>query len=180
MTVLWAAVVLSIGQVDGGWPDGPRVRQDGLLDPGVIANPPLQAGPDDDEGPLVASSRGKRVLFSVLFGTLAGAGGALVGGLVGETLEPGAQRVQRGVWLGGAVGWSLGLPFGVLASGAAFRGTGGVFPMLLGELLGALLGAATVALAGGFEALPILGVATLAGAIVGYEVSSAPARTASD
>lgn len=179
MVGTWVVVALTFGQVDAGAAPSPapRVREDGLLDPGEIANPPLEPAGQGEVAPLAQSPRGRRVLFSALFGALAGAGGALVGGLFGDAVAPGAQRVQDGRWLGAAVGWSLGVPFGVLASGAAFGGSGGVLPLFLGELLGAGLGVGALALANGLEALPILAVATLVGAIVGFEVSSAPERS---
>ena len=119
----------------------------------------------------VANPRFVRIGMSALLGAGIGTATAIVGGFVGgEYLRPGITSIGN-IWTGGAIGFAIGAPIGVLVSGLLFRGDAPWYAPLLGDLLGAAVGAAAVAF-GGPDALSATFALPLLGSIIGYEIGS--------
>lgn len=112
-----------------------------------------------------------RIGMSALLGAGLGTVTAIAGGFIGgEYLRPGITSIGN-IWTGGAIGFAVGAPIGVLISGALFRGDAPWYAPVLGDLLGAALGAAAVAF-GGPDALSATFALPLLGSVIGYEVGS--------
>lgn len=117
-----------------------------------------------------------RIGMSALFGAGVGTVTAIAGGFIGgEYLRPGLTPIGN-IWTGGAIGFAIGAPIGVLISGALFRGDAPWYAPILGDLLGAAVGAAAVAF-GGPDALSATFALPLLGSIIGYEVGSSEDAT---
>jgi hypothetical protein len=125
---------------------------------------------------LAGSPRLVRIGMSTLLGAGVGTALAIVGGFVGgEYLRPGLTSIGN-VWTGGAIGFAVGAPLGVLIAGALFEGDAPWYAPILGDLLGAGLGAAAIAF-GGPDLLAAPFTLPLAGSIVGYEIASNDSAT---
>ncbi len=119
----------------------------------------------------VANPRFVRIGMSALLGAGIGTATAIIGGFVGgEYLRPGITSIGN-IWTGGAIGFAVGAPIGVLVSGLLFRGDAPWYAPMVGDLLGAALGAAAVAF-GGPDALSATFALPLLGSIIGYEIGS--------
>jgi hypothetical protein len=117
-----------------------------------------------------------RIGMSALLGAGVGTVTAIAGGFIGgEYLRPGITPIGN-IWTGGAIGFAIGAPIGVLISGALFRGDAPWYAPILGDLLGAAVGAAAVAF-GGPDALSATFALPLLGSIIGYEVGSSEDAT---
>jgi hypothetical protein len=149
----------------------------------VIANAPLDPNtqvplPHEQQQPrtqqhaeAAANPRFARICMSALLGAGLGTATAIIGGFLGgEYLSPWVTSIGN-IWTGGAIGFAVGAPIGVLVSGLLFRGDAPWYAAVLGDLLGAAVGVATVAF-GGPDALPITFALPLLGSIIGYEVGS--------
>lgn len=121
--------------------------------------------------------RGARIALSAITGLTSGAllGAGLAAGLA-LAAQRGTSRTETAFAVGGgALGWSLGLPLGVVLVGNALGGQGGYGWSVLGGVVGSLPGLGVLLLTGGQR--PWLGVWTgvllgVTGAVVGYELSS--------
>jgi len=119
----------------------------------------------------VTNPRFVRIGMSALLGAGIGTATAIIGGFVGgEYLRPGITSIGN-IWTGGAIGFAIGAPIGVLVSGLLFRGDAPWYAPILGDLLGAAVGAAAVAF-GGPDALSATFALPLLGSIIGYEIGS--------
>lgn len=122
--------------------------------------------------------RGARIELSAITGLASGAllGAGLAAGLA-LAAQRGTSRTETAFAVGGgALGWSLGLPLGVVLVGNALGGQGGYGWSVLGGVVGSLPGLGVLLFTGGQR--PWLGVWTgvllgVTGAVVGYELSSA-------
>lgn len=124
----------------------------------------------------VANPRFVRIGMSALLGAGFGTITSIIGGFVGgEYLRPGITSIGN-IWTGGAIGFAVGAPIGVLVSGLIFRGDAPWWAPILGDLVGAAVGAGAVALAGP-DALSATFVLPLLGSIIGYEMGSADDAT---
>jgi len=142
-----------------------QVPQGGPQQPGTVQ----QAEP-------IANPRFVRIGMSALLGAGIGTATAIIGGFVGgEYLRPGLTSIGN-IWTGGAIGFAIGAPIGVLVSGLLFRGDAPWYAPVLGDLLGAAVGAAAVAF-GGPDALSATFALPLLGSIIGYEVGSSDDAT---
>lgn len=113
-----------------------------------------------------------RVGMASVLGAAIGTVAAVAGGFIGgEYLRPGLTPIGN-IWTGGAIGFAIGAPVGVLIAGALFHGNAPWYAPILGDLLGAAVGAAAVAF-GGPDALSATFVLPLLGSVIGYEVGSA-------
>jgi hypothetical protein len=96
---------------------------------------------------------------------------AIAGGFLGgEYLRPGLTPIGN-IWTGGALGFAVGAPLGVLLSGVLFGGDAPWYAPILGDLVGSAVGVVAIAF-GGPDALAAAFVLPLAGSVVGYEVAS--------
>jgi hypothetical protein len=149
---------------------------EGVLTPPTIANLPLDQVPPEkpaEEPP----GRGLRIGMGFLFGAGVGAAGALAGGLIGGATLPDQSLQPLGAaWTGAAIGFGLLAPVGVMISGWLFDGDGSFWATLLGDVLGAAIGAGAVVF-GGTAGTPLLFALPLAGSVVGYEVTSPSAKS---
>lgn len=152
----------------------------------VFAEAPVAPEPAE---PAVVQSSGMRSKPPLPLGvrvaseSALGLAGAFVGGvggvLLGVALAPagdGWAALGYGL-LGGVVGWSVGLPIGVILGGKLARGTGKWYGAVLGEAVGLLFGGLLAsATAGGDGAVPglLLIAMPLAGSVTGYELTSTP------
>jgi hypothetical protein len=124
------------------------------------------------EQPAQRNGRLTRIGASLLIGGGLGAATAIVGGFVGgEYLRPGITSIGN-IWTGGAIGFAIGAPIGVLISGLAFDGNAPWWAPVLGDALGVAVGAVAIAF-GGPDALPAVFALPLLGSIIGYEAGSA-------
>ncbi|MEW6432773.1 MAG: hypothetical protein AB1730_14810 [Myxococcota bacterium] len=151
----------------------------GLVQPPAVANAPYEqvvaeeARAKTEEPP----GRGLRIAMGLLFGGALGAAGGVAGGFAGQaTLPDSALQPVGATWAGAGIGFSIAAPIGVLLSGWLFDGDGSGWATLLGDLVGAGIGAAAV-LFGGPEGTPLLFALPLAGSVVGYEVTSPAAKS---
>jgi hypothetical protein len=155
----------------------PETTPDGLLKPRAIANAPLgPQGPPmvEDEPP----GRGVRIATGLLFGAGLGAAGALIGGLIGSAANhPEFASPFGSTWVGAAAGFAVGAPIGVMLSGQLFDGDGSLWATLLGEALGAGVSVLIGLSGGGQESIPLFALLPLAGAVLGYELTSPSSRT---
>ena len=141
-------------------------KEEAVLEPAVVANPPL---PPEAPAP---PSRMPRIAMGLLVGAGAGALGGVAGGFIGQAAIPNASvQPLGGAWTGAAIGFALLAPVGVLLAGRWFEGNGAWWATALGDLLGVGLGVASVAF-GGAEATPLLFALPLAGSVIGSEVTS--------
>ncbi|MBN1210857.1 MAG: hypothetical protein JXB05_38770 [Myxococcaceae bacterium] len=124
-----------------------------------------------------------RVTGEVLLGSLAGAGGALAGGLVGlviaDAVTCGVDECLDGVgYVGGGIvtGIALAAPIGVYFAGRMMGGNGLFLPTLAGSLASGGLTALTLsAMSRSISPVGVLllALSPLVGSIIGYEVSHA-------
>lgn len=145
--------------------------------------PPPQPGQPDYSAPAqpgtvqrahssgLPNARLMRIGMATLIGGGIATATAIAGGFIGgEYLRPGITSIGN-VWTGGAIGFALGAPIGVLIAGMAFQGDAPWYAPILGDLVGA--GVAVIALAfGGPSMLATPFTLPLAGSIVGYEIAS--------
>jgi hypothetical protein len=138
---------------------------------------PQQApGTVQTQAPPTSNPRLMRIGMSLLLGagvgTLTGIAGGFIGG---EYLRPGITPIGN-IWTGGAIGFAIGAPVGVLISGALFKGNAPWYAAIVGDLIGAAIGAAAIAF-GGPEALSAAFALPLLGSVIGAEVASADDAT---
>ncbi|MCA3016509.1 MAG: hypothetical protein INH41_29350 [Myxococcaceae bacterium] len=141
--------------------------------PGAVAAPQARPPPGTVQAAEVPSNNPRllRAGVSLLLGAAVGTATAVAGGFIGgEYLRPGVTPVGN-IMTGGAIGFALGVPVGVLISGALLRGNAPWYAAIVGDLVGAALGAVAVAF-GGPEALPAAFSLPLFGAVIGSEVAS--------
>ncbi len=170
----------------------PTEQPVGVLQPPTIANAlidpnapqplpqplPRQVPAATTEQPVQRNGRLTRIGASLLIGGGLGAASAIVGGFVGgEYLRPGITSIGN-IWTGGAIGFAIGAPIGVLISGLAFDGNAPWWAPVLGDALGAAVGAVAIAF-GGPDAMPAVFALPLLGSIVGYEAGSADSASMS-
>jgi hypothetical protein len=139
----------------------------------------LEPAPQSDRSSDEGISSG-RIVGEILAGSVAGIGGALVGGLAGMALEDcegggGEFCGLAGGLVGGYVGYSTGVAFGVYRVG-----TGGDHEASLGATMGGSflggLGAIVVAVASDGDGAILLPIAPLAGALIGLHATSTRRR----
>lgn len=146
-----------------------------VLQPPTIANPPLE--PPQEVTMEEPPGRGLRIGMGLVFGAAAGAAGGLAGGLLGGGALPDSSLQPLGAtWTGAAIGFGLLAPLGVVVSGWLFDGDGSFLATLLGDAVGAAVGAAAVWL-GGTSGTPLLFTLPLLGSVLGYEVTSPSAKS---
>jgi hypothetical protein len=149
----------------------------GVLQPPAIANVPLDQVPEATKPTEEPPGRGLRIAMGFLFGAGIGAAGGLAGGLIGSATLPDQSLQPLGAaWTGAAIGFGIFAPVGVLLSGWLFDGDGSVWATLLGDLIGAAIGAGAVVF-GGTAGTPLLFALPLGGSVVGYEVTSPAAKS---
>jgi hypothetical protein len=141
------------------------------------AQPTQQApGTVQTQAPPTSNPRLMRIGMSLLLGAGVGTVTAIAGGFIGgEYLRPGLTPIGN-IWTGGAIGFAIGAPVGVLISGALFRGNAPWYAPIVGDLIGAAIGAAAIAF-GGPEALSAAFALPLLGSVIGSEVASADDAT---
>jgi hypothetical protein len=133
------------------------------------AQPP---GTVQNATPPSSNPRLVRIAMSLLIGAGVGTVTGIAGGFIGgEYLRPGITPIGN-IWTGGAIGFAIGAPVGVLISGALFRGNAPWYAPIVGDLLGAAIGAVAIAF-GGPEALSASFALPLLGSVIGYEMGSA-------
>jgi hypothetical protein len=140
---------------------------------GTVAGPQVRPPPGTVQAaePPSSNPRLLRAGVSLLLGAALGTASAVAGGFIGgEYLRPGVTPIGN-IMTGGAIGFALGVPVGVLISGALLRGNAPWYAAIVGDLIGAALGAAAVAL-GGPEAMAAAFTLPLFGAVIGSEVAS--------
>lgn len=143
-----------------GWPNRPTQNV------GTVTQPPP------------ANPRLLRIGMSALIGAGVGTAAAIAGGFIGgEYLRPGVTSIGN-IYTGGAIGFAIGAPIGVMIAHLAFKGDAPWYAPVIGDLLGVALGVGTVALAGpGAVATTFL--FPLTGSILAAEVVSADDATVS-
>ncbi len=128
-------------------------------------------------GPKVRTERWVRVIGES-GGGLAGAAvfglvGVLAGAGIGAAAAPDSFAPLIGGVFGGIGGLAIGLPVGVIFTGNLLDGNGKWYAVIAGEALGILAGVGTTAAcygcAGGAAMLIVL---PIAGAVIGYEITS--------
>lgn len=138
------------------------------------ASPQAQQPPPgtvQQQTPPTVNPRLFRIGMSALFGAGFGTATAIAGGFLGgEFLRPGLTVIGN-IWTGGAIGFAIGAPIGVLVSGLLFKGDAPWWAPILGDLIGVAAGIGTVAI-GGPNALSTTFIFPLLGSIIGYEVGS--------
>jgi len=157
----------------------------------VYAQPTAAPGPD-----AIAAQRAQnesdgripRVIFGPIIGYSVGVGigsiGLLIGAVAGNCLDfsrdgLGSTECVVGVLAGAFGGMLLGMPLGVTWAGGWFNGMGTYGGSLLGTLAGTGLAVVLAALAQNYESVFAGALLPLAGAVVGYELTSSSRATAS-
>jgi hypothetical protein len=201
---LCAVVVpsMAIAQSDPMSPSTPASEYVQVLPPAVITSaPPAPFVLDSERPPGLQSetraaspsdiagtsrrSRVGRVLVEAVSGAGAGFGGVVLGGLAGGfaglLVGPGESDVNLMPLIGAATGAAIlgtvGLSLGVWGAGLAMDGNGGIGWTFLGSSAGvatAMLG--TFASNNGVVATALFATLPLAGALLGYELSSSDSR----
>jgi hypothetical protein len=129
-----------------------------------------------------------RVIFGPIIGYSVGVGigsiGLLVGALAGSCFDFsgdgfGSTKCVVGILAGAFGGMLIGMPLGVTWAGGWFNGMGTYGTSLLGALAGTGLAVLISALAQNYEAVFAGALLPLAGAVVGYELSSSARAQAS-
>jgi hypothetical protein len=129
-----------------------------------------------------------RVIFGPIIGYSVGVGigsiGLLIGALAGSCFDFsgdgfGSTKCVVGILAGAFGGMLIGMPLGVTWAGGWFNGMGTYGTSLLGTLAGTGLAVLFAALAQNYEAVFAGALLPLAGAVVGYELSSAARAQAS-
>ncbi|MBL8919486.1 MAG: hypothetical protein JNJ54_11535 [Myxococcaceae bacterium] len=157
-------------------PSQPAQPSYSIPDQPQTAQQPQTPGAVQRAEPPSVNPRILRIGMSALIGAGVGTVTAIAGGFIGgEYLRPGITPIGN-IWTGGAIGFAVGAPVGVLLSGLLFRGDAPWYAPILGDLLGAAVGAAAVAF-GGPDALSATFALPLLGSIIGYEVGSSDDAT---
>lgn len=159
------------GEPAPGEQPAPRQENEaGVLKPAAIANPPLDVNPET--ATKATPSRLPRIGAELLLGATAGALGGIGAGLLGHALwNDQFAPPLGGTWFGASVGFAVLAPIGVWLVGKWLDGNGSWWTTLVGDLVGAAVGAASV-IFGGPEATPVLFALPLAGSLIGYEMTS--------
>lgn len=141
-----------------------------VLQPSKVANaplapeqPPTAAPEEDTTGRLTRLGLG--ALGAAVVGT--GVGLGLGFAVPGPSVSPLGPR-----WTMGAVGFAVGAPVGLLVAQWLLGGKGAWWAAIAGDVLGFALGGLVSWATGGPEGIPLAFVLPLAGALLGYELSS--------
>ncbi len=157
----------------------------GYAQPVYVQQQPAAPGPSAEatqRAQAESDGRVPRVIFGPIVGYSVGVGigaiGLLVGALAGSCFDFdgdgfGSTTCAVGVIAGAFGGMLLGMPLGVTWAGRWFDGMGTYGSSLLGALAGTGVAVIIAALAQNYSSVFGAGLLPLAGAVVGYELSSA-------